>query len=346
MRKIFLILLILLVNGSFLTACLPPKPPETETPVGSSPTLDGTLRPYPSETATPSPLPTDYVSPTPSPTMTLSPTPIYYEVVLGDDMYSIAFRFNLSPEAIMTANPTVNPRAMTVGTLLLIPITPVPEAPEGTIPTSTPDLSPTPTPRYENLRAPDCYPDALGGLWCFVLVENQEDGALENISGLITLNPEGQAEPRQEVAIMPLNLLPSGESLPLVAYFQPPLPEAYTVSAQVDFLLPVMPDDSRYLPVNITEQQVDLGEEGLLAMVTGTLSLPEGVSPAQYVWLSATALDARGHVVAVRRWSLQDGMQPGEVIRFEIDLYSLGSGIDRVDLLAEAQPYSETSESP
>lgn len=246
----------------------------------------------------------------------------------------------------MTANPTVNPRAMTVGTMLLIPITPVPESPEGTTPTSTPELSPTPTARYETLRSPDCYQDALGGLWCFVLVENREEGALENVSGLVTLNPEGQAEVRQEVAIMPLNLLPPGKSLPLVAYFQPPLPEAYTVSAQVDFLLPVMPDDQRYLPIHISDQAVDFGEAGGWATVTGTLSLPEGVSPAQYVWLSATGLDAEGHVVAVRRWSLQEGLEPGADIRFEIELYSLGGAIETVELVAEAQPYPEPVESP
>jgi LysM repeat protein len=344
MRKTYWALLIVVFIGAFLSACLGQAP--LETPIVSTPTLDGTLRPYPSETATPSPLPTDYVSPTPSPTLTLSPTPVYYEVMLGDDMYSIAFRYNLSPEAIMTANPTVNPRAMTVGTMLLIPITPVPESPEGTTPTSTPELSPTPTARYETLRSPDCYQDALGGLWCFVLVENREEGALENVSGLVTLNPEGQAEVRQEVAIMPLNLLPPGKSLPLVAYFQPPLPEAYTVSAQVDFLLPVMPDDQRYLPIHISDQAVDFGEAGGWATVTGTLSLPEGVSPAQYVWLSATGLDAEGHVVAVRRWSLQEGLEPGADIRFEIELYSLGGAIETVELVAEAQPYPEPVESP
>jgi hypothetical protein len=84
-------------------------------------------------------------------------------------MYSIGWRFNVSPYQIMTANPTVNPRAMGVGTTLLIPITPNPN------PTETPmvALTPTATPLFSaRYPAPDCYPDALGGLWCFVLVTN------------------------------------------------------------------------------------------------------------------------------------------------------------------------------
>jgi len=95
---------------------------------------------------------------------------------------------------------------------------------------------------FSALPAPDCYPDALGGMWCFVLVKNDEAGALENVTGLIKLQ-QGE-EIRQEIALTPLNLLPAGESLPLTAYFPPPVSEEYSISASVDFFLPVLPEDA------------------------------------------------------------------------------------------------------
>lgn len=330
MRKFrILIVFLLLLIGSLASSCTRATPPLMEqTP---HETLEGTLRPYPSETPTATPFPTGFRSPTPSPTITPTATPVYYEVQLGDDMYSIAFRYNISPQAIMTANPTVNPNAMTVGTELLIPITPMPEETA----TATGAISPTATPRYANLQEPDCYPDALGGLWCFILVENDQTGALENVSGTISLT-QGE-ETRQETAILPLNLLPAGESLPLIAYFQPQVSHDFSVSAQVDFLLPVMPDDQRYLTAEIQNQDIILSEDGRAAGVTGVIHLPEGETGAAYVWVNATAFDKDGNVVGVRRWERTDTVPAGERLDFSLTVYSLGGAIDRVDLVVEAR---------
>jgi len=246
-------------------------------------------------------------------------------------MYSIAWRFNLSPAEIMTANPTVNPRAMGVGLSLFIPITPMP----GVTPTATVALSPTATPLYSNLNEPDCYPDSLYGLWCFALVENDGEEALENISGVITI--QAGDETWSEEAILPLNLLPAGRSLPLISYFQPPIPQDYSVSVKVDFLLPVMPNDQRYLAVEIENQQVDLREDARMARVSGELVLPEGQPDTRTIWINATAFDESGRVVAVRRWDIEDQLTPGGRVPFAMWLYSLAGPIDQVDVLVEAR---------
>jgi hypothetical protein len=143
---------------------------------------------------------------------------------------------------------------------------------------------------------------------------------------------------------MPLNLLPAGAALPMIAYFQPPLPEEYSISARVDFLLPVMPDDQRYLPVKIEDQTIALSENGRVATVTGTLVLPAGQPAARYAWINATAFNADGRVVAVRRWEGPDPIPGDSRLPFTLYLYSLGKPIERVDLLAEAQPVIEPTE--
>lgn len=326
-KTLVLSLLFFILTGATLSACVPAAQPEIPTP---SPTLETTLRPYPTPTHSATPLPTDYVTPTSSPTVTPTMTPVYYDVQEGDDMYSIGWRFNISPQQIMTANPTVNPRAMGIGTTLLIPITPGPD------PTATPlvELSPTATPLFADIQPPDCYPDPLGGLWCFVLVTNDSGEPVENVSGVVTLR-HGE-DSRQESAIMPLNLLPAGAALPLIAYFPAPLPADYTISARVAFLLPVMPDDTRYLPAKIEGQTLKLSEDDRMATVSGTVSLPARQPAARYTWVSATVFDADGRVVAVRRWDSIEPLSGGGSLPFTLYLYSLGGPIERVDLLVEA----------
>ncbi len=255
-------------------------------------------------------------------------------------MYGIAFFYGISPQALMTANPTVNPRAMGPGTTLLIPITPGPEATATSAITETP----SPTQPYAQLNEPDCYPEAAGGLWCFMLVVNDETSALENVSGIVRLTT-GE-ETWEEPAVMPLNLLPQGEALPLIAYFQPPAPEAFTVSGEVDFYLPVMPGDTRYLPVEIQSQRLDLSEDGQSIQVSGTLALGDSGGEASYLWLQATGFDSAGNVVAARRWEVDGPVGTGETRDFTLSLYSLGGPIETVDLLAEAHRQQLASPTP
>ncbi|MBG0788834.1 MAG: LysM peptidoglycan-binding domain-containing protein, partial [Anaerolineaceae bacterium] len=250
-------LFMLILAGLLVSACSTGANQLTPTNTAG---VDGTLRPYPSDTATVTPLPTDYVTPTPSPTITPTPTDVYYEVQANDDMGGIAYYYGISVADLMTANPDIDPRAMTVGMQLLIPITPTPPP---TAASTSEETQATNAPTEEAVApaAPDCYLDALGGMWCFVLYENNTEGALENVSAVITLG-EGEGA-LQETAIMPLNLLPAGTSLPLIAYFEPPLPADRTASYEMDFSLPVMPGDNRYLDLNIDEQSLVLSEDGL-----------------------------------------------------------------------------------
>lgn len=331
----------LLLAGVVLSACTPATELTPQTPTG---TLEGTLRLFPSDTPTATPWPTGYVSPTPSPTITPTPTQVYYEVQLNDDMYSIAFRYGLEPQAVMTANPDVDPRAMVVGMSLLIPVTPSPEptATATSAATTAAEVTPTPTPSDVTVQAPVCYPDAAGGLWCFMLATNDQDAAWENVSALVTLR-DGE-DSRQETAITPLNLLPAGGSLPLMAYFDGPLPARYSVTAELDFYLPVMPDDARYLTVGILDESVAFNEEGDVATVTGMLTLSAELRDARYTWVSATAFDAEGRIVAVRRWDAENPLMAGDELPFEITLYSLSGAIERVEWMAEAQPKPETVE--
>jgi hypothetical protein len=137
--------------------------------------------------------------------------------------------------------------------------------------------------------------------------------------------------------MMPLNLLPAGASLPLVIYFEGPIAEAISVSAEVEFYLPVMPDDQRYLDLELTDQNVTISEDGARAEISGTAVIPEDSKGARYLWINATAFDRDGKVVATRRWEGDSAFSAGAQAVFDITLYSLGGAIDRIEILAEAQ---------
>jgi LysM repeat protein len=107
-----------------------------------SPTAQASRPPTLAPTLTPSvvvaQVPADVASPTP---VVALPTPIRatYTVVDGDTLTSIALRFNLSLDAVIAANPGINPDLLHPGDVLAIPPTLV------VVPTGTPEpVSPTP----------------------------------------------------------------------------------------------------------------------------------------------------------------------------------------------------------
>ena len=137
-----------------------------------------TIVPLPTDTpiivltpsATPQPTNTLAPSPTTPPTPTPTPEPVTYTVTEKDDMFGVALRYGVSLDALKAANPTVIPNMMSVGTVLIIPITPTPPS------TGVGQGNPTPTPDpfspLQLAMPPICYHDALGGAYCFAQLEN------------------------------------------------------------------------------------------------------------------------------------------------------------------------------
>jgi hypothetical protein len=81
-----------------------------------------------------------------------------------------------------------------------------------------------------------------------------------------------------------------------------------------------------------------LADSGLLADVSGQVSLPAGSQAATLVWVVAVAYDAQGWVVGVRRWENTAPLQPGESLTFQLQVASLGAPIAEVHFLVEARP--------
>ncbi len=309
---------VLVVIASACTAS--PVPSTTSTP-----TPNYALTPYQARTKTPSPVRVTPATPTPLPSPTA--TPQTHVVVKGQDMFGIALYYGVSLEALQTANPTVNPNFLSIGTSLIIPG-------EGR-PTPT-VANPTPTPLPVQALDPNCLPSQEGGLWCFVAVTNPGGSRLESLSARLRLaSPAG--EYREVDAYSPLNLLEPGAQMPLAAYLPGPLPQEFQITGEILTALPVPAEDTRYLPARLEGVVFEVSPGGLSAEVSGEIVV-EGETQAQTVWVALTAYDAAGQVVGLRRWENEEPLPIGERFKFVAQVYSLGPAIARVEALVEARP--------
>jgi LysM repeat protein len=288
--------------------------------------------PSPSQTVTPKISLIKTSTPRPPPTS----TPVTYRVIKGDTMLGIALRYGIRLEYLLSANPEVDPRFLSVDTVLVIPQRE--ESSQSLV---------TPTPPTVDRDDPICYSTADQGLWCFLLIVNSQEVSLENPSTWIGLYNEDGAEQTRALATAPLNILLPGEATPLMVYFPSPVAENFTVGSD-QFNAFVVPEGTdRYLTAKKSIHQVEISPEGLSAVVKGEVGLPKKSKPAQLIWLLAVAYGPNGEVVGTRRYDLP-GLETqteasarlggGESLPFTVEIFSLGPPIDHVDVLVEMRP--------
>lgn len=278
-----------------------------------SPTVAGSV---PAEETTPTPLP--------SPTS----TPYIYTIVSGDTLLVIAARFNLTLDDLLAANPEVDPYLLLIGDTIIIPQS----GGEGGVASLG---FPTPLPVAES--TPLCYPTASGGLWCIWVVRNEYNTPLEYLSAVVSLIDFQGIEVASQTAFPPLNVLWPGNEIPLMTFFEPPLPSWAEVQVRLSTSLEARVEDNRYLPALVQNLQSQIAENGLSAIVGGTVSLQNPEGSANNIWVAVVAYDAGNHVVGIRRWQGRQ-LEAGGSITFYTLIYSLGPPITRVEALVEARP--------
>ncbi len=309
----------LLLFVLLLTACAP----QTVSQTSVSP---GTLLPYATRTPSLTPeqpegLVVSFETPLPS------PTPFVYEVRAGDTMSGIAFKFGVSLDELLAVNPDISPNSMSIGTKLNIPSSP-----------ANPTGASTSTPVPASVEQIECYPTADRGMWCFVLVHNDTPDVIENLSAQVTLLDADSQTLASASALSPLNILPPGDSLPLMVFFPPVISADARPQVQLLTGIPLQSDDERYLPVTLHNTLAQVDGSGRNALVSGTVRLPEDVAPAGLVWVAAVAYDRAGRVVGARRWESPAGITPGGSLQFLFEVSSLEGEIERVEFVVEARP--------
>jgi len=242
-------------------------------------------------------------------------------------MSGIAFKFGVPLDELVAINPGVSPNSMSIGTELKIPSSP-----------ADPAGASTSAPVPATVKQIECYPTADQGMWCFVLVHNDTQNMIENLSAQVTLQDENDDSLVSTPALSLLNTLPPGTSLPLTVFFPPVIPADASPQVQLLTGISLQSDDDRYLPATLHNTLSQVDGSGRNAQVSGTVLLPENVRPANVVWVAAVAYDEFGQVVGVRRWESDAGIALGESLEFSFEVSSLAGGIERVDFVVEARP--------
>ena len=240
-----------------------------------------------------------------------TPTSFTYTVARGDTLSSIAKHFGVSLEALQAANPGISATTLSIGTKLIIPAS-------DQVPGE-----PTPTPASLPLPQARCWPETTGGLWCFALVHNDYTETLENLSATFALSDSSGQELADQAVYGLLDILPPGKSMPLAAYFAAPVQADASLRVQVLTAIRLLPGDARYLPVRLENTLVSVGASGRTAEVSGQVVLT-GTTPANTLWVLATAYDGMGNVVGVRRWESVAKLTVDKPISFDLLLSSVG----------------------
>ncbi len=274
--------------------------------------------PYQSTTKTPTPQkPT--ITPTTAKPIIPTPTPFIHIVQKDETLYGIAVKYDVSFDRLVSANPGLDSSMLSVGTEVIIPLAEEEYRP------------PTPTPYSLPQDQLTCYPTADQGMYCYVLIENNQEFSLENISLAFNIFNADQELVNSQVAFPPLNTLFPGQKIPIGAL----IPDTQADQSQISTtLLSAYPSNLQDTLVVISDFSLDYDQENTIALVTGTYEILKEELMGRQVWIVGVGYN-QGKPVALRKWISDTDIEQADPYSFEFLLYSLGPEIDQVQLFSE-----------
>ncbi len=247
---------------------------------------------YPYVTLTVGRLPTARVSAVPSraaPThpVTLqaspapSPTPTHYTVQPGDTLADIARQFNVSVEALQSANDGL--ATLAPGQTLLIPAS---------------------TPLPLEVQPPTCYETRPGSLLCLGRVDNPLDYPVEGVAVEVRLLQADGSVYLDERSAVEQTSIPSGSFAPYQATFEADASAFASADARVVSAAPSAAD--RFVLLLIQDVK---GEPVDGRVVVSAIVYNPGPQNAEILRVFVTLLDSVGRVTGYRVVAFDDGVR-------------------------------------
>jgi LysM repeat protein len=259
------------------------------------------------------------------------PTQITHVVQKGEDMGGIATKYGVKTKDLKEANPKIDPRMISIGTVLIIPSgNPEQDAYQ-------PTAIPTPVVILRT-GAPVCYADPSGGAWCLMKVENTSGAPVEDISADLVLSGSDGADPQTRTAFGLLDRLPDGTAVPLAVYFPKAPAQPWQINTRLRTASPVNNGKNNYLTSSLSKSSVAISADKLSVHATGIINLLADQADANIIQVTGAAYNAAGQPVGVRRWESTVGLDSGSGLVYDFTIYSLGGPIDRVEILGETRP--------
>ncbi|MFQ5578327.1 MAG: LysM peptidoglycan-binding domain-containing protein, partial [Anaerolineae bacterium] len=251
---------------------------------------------------------------------------VFYTVQPGDTVSGIAVKFDIPAEAIQTANGIIDPRALQIDQVLVIP-TPQ-EGGDG-------EPTPSPTPFPVVIQGVNFQEIPRGSLWCFGEVINPGNITLSEMVVEVNLyDAEGKLL-ASKAAFTQLDILPPDGSVPFAVLFDaPPSSFAqYQISAVT--AVPLLGQTRYYLDLTPVETSVTAVGESTYRL-SGQLQ-NTGSNNAEAIKLVAVAYDAANRILAQRQATLEVTILRSQArTPFQIDLTIPGAEVSRYAVQAQA----------
>jgi LysM repeat protein len=283
------------------------------------------LSPGPRASPTPNKPPVIIASPT------ASATPVTHVVKAGETLLGIAIQYGVSLDALQAANPNVEARFLSVGTVLIIP------PPEGGFAVAATNLAPPPPANVQMSQAA-CQTLATGGWYCWVEAHNPNEQAIENVSARIILAGSDGLPFASQTAFGALDVVPPKAGVPLAALFAA-VPTETVAATEADLLSAnIVPDSGAsggtvMLEVSAQPAQFVAGEWRVQGQARNPTTQPLGTAA-----VLLTLYDAQGQVIGFRKMELASGLAAGEVRAFTLGAMALAGATDHDSVMGEGRP--------
>lgn len=287
-----------------------------------------TLRLYHVITSTPSRKTTLPALPSPPP-LGPTPTPFVHIVQSGETLSGIALRYGVNLDDLLTVNPGINPRILTIGQELFIP------GPEGE-PLVVLIMTPTPLPL--SLSPVHCYTTPSEGIWCLTTVLNTTSAPVGWLSVLVTLLDSSGQPLEHGQAYSPLDYVLQDDVMPLAVFFSDPPQDMALAVAEPLSAIHVSELETRYRELSVIQTLSESGANNRSWHVRGEVMLTEADETSEVtIKILLLAQDVNEEVIGFVKWESGDSLKSGETEYFDLFVYSLGPNIDHVKLLSEAK---------
>ena len=265
------------------------------------------------DTTTPSPTPVVLVSPTPT------ATPVIYEIKAGDTIIGIANQYKIEIEALLLANPTINPNLLSVGVTLTIPI-----AQESSVqtPISAIDI---------DLVSLDCYDQAIGSTWCIASMVNNHINSYINVSvSLSILDADGKLI-ENVPSSTPIINFPPDSVMPFGFYFPNGKDNQTQYSLVINTGTELSPEigDTLWTQLPVTEQ-MSTQNDGSLQIDFSLNDIPNNI---ESIHIMCYLLNDTGKIIGYRTMQIDSPFDSSN-IQDLIYIYSLGPEIHHYQIFA------------
>jgi len=255
-----------------------------------------------------------------------TPTPFVHIIQQGETLLEIAFRYGVQFDDIVLVNPQIDPNLLRIGEEIRIP---------GSDGEPVEILLPTPTPIPVHIKTLGCHESPSLAFICMVSITNSEEFMVAGVSAHITLHDRDGQILDNQIVYAPLNQIPSGEEIPLIAIFDRK-PSEYS-GFHVDLLSAVQVADlTDELPqIEALDTKTIYKAEKRLVEVSGILSIAAHEGDEFLVRVVGVVFNTKGEPIGMNVWEERIDSVNIDEIEYRFSIFSLGPEIVGMSIYPE-----------